>query len=267
MARPIHHRLRIFVIGAGVLLLSAVLVACAPLPLSELDARGNTAAQAVTDTATAESGYPGPGGTPTPPLPNVSHNSLIATPLPGERVVAGTIVEIPETKDTFPYIYRREQATSTDGFSLSRLIVQYQGQEIRLGDDSGSSHLEATSEKYLTWRYLALHGDETNQPLKSGLYLYEIRNGQLTRIADGRRVGFSELDGEWVLYASWENARPTSQFPGGDTPGDLIPLLTYHIASGKTLTLSTSLPVILGRGTQSFWLMSRKSAKGIEGLL
>lgn len=244
---------------AGVLLLGTVLGACAPIAPLGSEASGNADVQVAT--TTAELGYPGPEVTPTPMLPLVSHNSLIATPLPEERVVAGPIVEIPEPRDGFPYTYL-EDHIEQDGIVLERVFVQYQGREIRLGDDHGSSNVEATTERHIIWTYHA-HEDETNLPLKSGLYVYEIRTGNLTRIADGWSVGLSELDGEWVLYISWENAR-TDDLPGKDTPGDVRPLLAYNISTGQTITLTTNLPVILGRGASSFYSIGGNRAGWVE---
>lgn len=240
-----YFQVRRFAFCISVLLLSAILIACAPLLPSELESSGNPVVQVTT--ATAGVSYPGPGATPTPPLLIVPHNDLIATPLPGERVVAGAIVEIPDPQDSLPYTYRAEYTRTLEGFPLHKVFVQYQGQEVRLGDDQGTTNVEATGQKYLTLTYYT-YGDETNLPLKSGLYVYEIRTGRLTRIADGRRVSFSEVDGEWVLYTSWDNALPLTQTLGGDAPVNLIPLLAYSIASRETITLSTSLPVIPGRG-------------------
>ncbi len=272
-----RSQLRNLALGVGMLLLSAVVVVRALSSRSASEASGNPARPAATltmavgnpsPTAVSYPGpgattYPGPGETLTAPAPQIHYSPFIATPLPDERVVVGPIVEIPESQDIPSYTHREDYIWK-EGKVLDRIFVQSQGQEIRLGDDSGGSHLEATSEKYVTWRYLALHGDETNLLLKSGLYLYEIRNGQLTQIAEGRKVGFSELDGEWILYTLWENSLSANQFPGGETPGDLVSLLAYHIASGKTITLTTRVPVILGRGLQSFYGISGNRAGWIE---
>lgn len=254
-----RSQFRNLVFYAGVLLLGTVLGACTPIAPVGFEASGNADVQVAT--TTAELGYPGPEVTPTPTLPPVSHNSLIATPLPEERVVAGRILEIPEPGNDFPYTYL-EDYIEQNGIVVERVFVQYQGQKIRLGDDHGSSNVEATTEKHITWTYHA-HGDETNLPFKSGLYVYELRTGNLTRIADGWHVGLSELDSEWVLYISWENAHADSNLVN-DTPSDVRPLLAYNISSGQTITLTTNLPVILGRGTSSFYSVSDNRAGWVE---
>lgn len=255
----IHSQFRGFAFCTGVLLLSAVLVACAPMSILELEISGDAALPAAT--ATVESGYPGPGATLASPLPIPPYNSLIATPLPDEYVVVGAIVEISKPKADFPYTYV-EDFIEKSGIVLERVFVQYLGREIRLGDDYGSSNVEVITEGYIVWTYHA-HVDETNLPLQSGLYVYEVKTGKLTRVADGWRVGLSELDGEWILYISWENAR-TGNLPRNDTPGDVRPLLAYNISTGQTITLTTNLPVILGRGAPSFYGVSGNRAGWVE---
>jgi hypothetical protein len=252
-----------FALGMFFLLLSTILMACAPLLPSEMESSGNPVIQATT--VMVESGYPGPEATPTPSLPSAPYNTLIATPLPEEHVVAGAIVEIPDPRDRFPYTYRAEYTRTLGGFPLHKIFVQYQGREIRLGDDYGSVSVKATDLEYLVFRYLA-YGDETNLPLKSGLYMYKIRTDKLIHIANGEYVDLPTLDGDWVLYVSWEDAEPLSanQFPEGEAPGYLISLIAYNISTGQTTILSTGLPVINGRDPKSRYSVSDSRAGWIE---
>src|SRR5262245_29843384 len=87
--------------GVSVLLLSAQLLACAPVEPSELNAPAAgeatmPTAETVTlpaPTATVVSGYPGLAVTPTrwPISPDDDPN---VTPMPGERVTVGAIVDM-----------------------------------------------------------------------------------------------------------------------------------------------------------------------------
>lgn len=260
-----RSQLRNLALSAGIILLIAIVVR-ALSSRSELEASGNPARPAATTIlASCYSGPeatndPSPGETSTSPARLISYD-FIATPLPGERLVAGPIVEIPKPKDTLPYTYREDYIIK-DGNALDRTFVQYQGQEIRLGDDAGDSNAEVGNDKYLVWWYHA-NGDETNLPLKSGLYVYEIRTGHLTRIADGRGYGFSKLEGEWIVHHYWENPY-TGNPPRNDTPAYVQPLFAYNIATGQTITLTTGVPDILGRGPGSFYGLSGNRAGWVE---
>jgi hypothetical protein len=244
-----------------IIIAGMTLTACAPLELSQPATSATEATVSLlAPTESVVSGYPGPEATESA-HPSLPPNEAVITPSPNEKIGVGEIVEVPAPKDNFAYTYRIEQDTSPGGNALFRIFVQKDGKEIRLGDDSGTSHIQATSEQYIIWLFRAY---ESSSPIKSGLYVYEPESGSNTLVASGWEMASPEMAEDWVLYALWENAPSASQHMGGVTPDGVMSLLAYHIDSGKTIALSTSLPDIMGRGPGSFYSVSNGRAAWVE---
>lgn len=247
-------------IGLGI---SIAASACSPLALPQTQV--TDAVPTLSATEPLLPGYPGPtsaAATPLPPYP--TDESPIVTPPPDEKVQVGEITEKEAPKSIFGYTYRQEQAiTPKEGIVFNKLFVQYQGKETRLGDDDGSSDLEAMNEKYITWTYRSFFED-TQLPIKTGLYVYSVETAEQWLIAPGWSVGLSVINGDWVLYTSWENQSTGMNFPRNDSPGDIQLLFAYNIVSGKMLTLTENIPVILGRSPRSFYGVSGDRAGWVE---
>jgi hypothetical protein len=212
-------------------------------------------------------GYPPPGQTPGPtatgnPWPTIE--SPIRTPLPDEKISVGPITEVAQPKDNFQYDYRVEQDVSKEGFPLFRVFVQHDGNEVRLGDDNGTSEVESVSDSYITWTY-RVYGDDAKLPVKSGLYVYVVKTRESVLIASGWNVGLSEIGGDWVLYSSGDGLPNGDKLPLGDIPSQYnMPLIAYHITSGKRISLTNFLPVINGRSPQSHYGVNGTQAGWIE---
>lgn len=245
------------------LIINVYVVACSPLALPQEQMLNVTPAVDVTEPL--QSGYPGPTSeakTPIPPFP--TDESPIITPSPDEKVFVGEITEIEAPRKEFGYILRQEQAFTPAGdIVFNKLFIQFEGKEIRLGDDDGSSDLETSNERYIIWKYQPFY-DDTKLPLKAGLYAYSTESGEQTLIVTGWAVGLSVIDGEWVLYTSWENQPTGANFPENDTPGEVRPLFAFNLVSKKTLTVTQSIPVISGRDRRSFFGVSGDQVGWVE---
>lgn len=75
----------------------------------------------------------------------------------------------------------------------------------------------------------------------------------------------SEIDGDWILYTTWDSQPPASTSARVDAPADFtMPLFAHNIVTGKVITLTKHLPVIQGRMTRSFYGISGNHASWIE---
>ena len=232
--------------------------ACAPMSLSEPSALA---------TQPVSSSYPSPGETSMPTStvnPWPTDANPIVTPSPNEKVAVGEIVEISEPKDNLTYTYRIERSENKEGFALLSIYVLSQGTEIRLGDDYGTSELEATSDKYVVWTYRAF-SDDKQLSVKAGLYAYMVETGKNVLVAAGWNVGLAKISGDWILFTKWDAPPQGSRPSNAIEPADYtMPLLAYNIETGKTMTLTHGLPIIQGRGIKSFYDVNSNRAAWIE---
>lgn len=243
--------------------LSVVLHACAPMSLPSEQTAATPAVALPVATQSELDGYPGPGETEVSPTVQPLPRPIgIVTPPPDEKVAVGMMSAGRAIEKALPYTARLEYTTEPRvNFWIT---IEYQGKEIRLGDENGDSNLEATTDGYLTWTY---KGDGLKpQEFADGLYFYELSTGKNTLVASGQKVGFSRAEGDWILYVSWEGPQPTvDQLRMDDTPSDITtPLLAYNIPSGKTFTLTDKLPIIRGRFTRSWYGVNGVQAAWIE---
>ncbi len=232
------------------------LVSCAPVSPIQAPASGYPVPQdAILSNV---SGYP---------APDVSHpSSAIVTPPANERIGVGPITAAVGKQSQLSYSYR-EEVDAGDGHPYSRVFVGLRSRETRLGDDTGLSAVDATSERYISWRFRK--DDSTDGTgLQSGLYVYEIEAGKNVLVALGATVGLSKIGDDWIIYVS-EEGRPqpaTSQLLGNDIPHNEFTelLLAYNLATNTALTVTESLPIIAGRGFRSFYDVNGSQVSWIE---
>ena len=252
-------------VGVG-LVVSMLLTACAPLEASTQQ----PAAAGYPGPATAAAGYPGPtGATPaTTALPAATMqplpaNEAIITPPPSEIVQTGPMVLAANPQNNLPFKWRQETVSLSTGTTV-RLYLEIQGREVQLGDDNGASSFQSASAQYLAWVYGArTAGLALSRTV--GLYVRVINTDQDLLIAPGDSVGGAEVDGDWVLYSDWAGLpKGGSTFPRNGTPGAVTKLIAYNIVTGQSTTISTNVPVIMGRGMTGFYGVAGDRAGWIE---
>ncbi len=216
-------------------------------------------------------GYPGPA-VPTQasatqaPIrrPWTTDQSPIITPPTSEKIRVGPITSGAAKQPQLPYTHRTEVGSNSlsQGY-YNQAFVTVGGHEVRLGDDGGDSVVEATTDKYVVWRFY----NRTGSVFGSGLYIYDVRAGKNIRVGAGTRVGLSRIGGDWMVYSSWDGPQPLSgQLTMDDMPSDKYTglVLAYDIATNTTLTLTEKLPIIRNRFNKSFYGVNGVQAGWIE---
>jgi hypothetical protein len=235
--------------AALVLGLSLLLSACAP----QETAAGQPSGAVSPAPSTQVSGYPGPGAT----MPLIPTNTAVITPPASETVQTGPITLAANPEDALPFKWRGETAM-IDHRTFSRLYVQYQGQEVQLGNDSGDAQAWWASPQYLVWSFWGTAGSPTE-----GLYVRVVATGKDVLIVPGYHLGLAEVDGDWVIYCNWESGTSVPAV-GVDRLLGTNKLVAYNVVTGQSTTLTSGIPVIRGRGETSFYSVSHNRAGWLE---
>lgn len=202
-----------------------MLTACAVYPL----APESDSIQAVTS---GQSGYPGllPSDETPRPLPTMVDGSpniilsYFATPAPNEKVAVVGVASMASPQIPQPYTIEGETIDPTTGRTTLYVVKNPSGDRIRLGDETGSAILAATSDNYVAWFFAC----DSCTSIANGLHVYSVGNDKNTLVAGKfySVIGTVKITGLWMTYL----------YPNPD--GQTSQLYAYHIPSGEAVLVA-----------------------------
>jgi hypothetical protein len=153
--------------------------------------------------------------------------SAFATPSPDESVGLAEVSEIaPEAQPTLRYSIESQPVVGgPDHWRALYVIDSVTGNQVRLGNDSGTAVYGVMNDEYFLWFFLC----DSCQDVQPGLHAYSLRTNRDTWIMDKvyHTLGSVKIDRHWALYMS---PLPTSSY--------LTQLYAYNLNTGEILPIA-----------------------------